>query len=197
MEKILAGADEVGRGPLAGPVVCCVVVCKESLLKSLKRMKIKDSKALSAKKRREIYEKINKIKIKGLWWKVSFVSEKIIDKINILKATFLGFKRCLEKIDPKPHLILIDGNQRIPRIKIPQKPIIEGDKKHPLIALASIIAKVKRDEFMEKVAKKYPQYKFEIHKGYPTREHLRLLRKFGPSPIHRKTFYPVKLFLKE
>lgn len=195
MEKIIAGADEAGRGPLAGPVVCCVVVCKKSFLKNLKKLKVKDSKTLSSKKRQEVFEKIKKLK--DINWKISFVSEKVIDKINILQATFLGFKRCFKKLKIKPNLILIDGNQKIPNLKIPQKTIIKGDKTHPLISLASIIAKIKRDGFMEKVAKKYPEYKFEIHKGYPTKEHLKILKKIGPCQIHRKTFFPVKLFLRK
>lgn len=195
MEKILAGADEAGRGPLAGPVVCCIVTCRKSVLKKLKKLKIKDSKTLSPEKREKIFNEIKNLK--EIKWKVSFVSEKTIDKINILQATFLGFKRCLKKLKIKPNLILIDGNQKIPNLKIPQKTIIKGDKTHPLISLASIIAKIKRDRFMEKVAKKYPEYKFEIHKGYPTKEHLKILKKIGPCQIHRKTFFPVKLFLRK
>lgn len=195
MEKILAGADEAGRGPLAGPVVCCIVTCKKSVLKKLKKLKIKDSKVLSPKKRKKIFSEIKNLK--EIEWKVSFVSEKTIDKINILQATFLGFKRCLKKLKRKPDLVLIDGNQKIPNLKIPQKTIIKGDKTHPLISLASIIAKIKRDEFMKKVAQKYPKYKFEIHKGYPTKEHLKILRKIGPCQIHRKTFSPVKSFLRK
>lgn len=195
MEKIIAGADEAGRGPIAGPVVCCVVICKKSFLKNLKKLKVKDSKTLSPKKRQEIFEKIKKLK--DVNWKTSFVSEKVIDKINILQATFLGFKNCLKKIKKKPDLVLIDGNQKIRGLKIPQKTIVQGDKKNPLISLASIIAKFKRDEFMEKIAKKYPPYSFEIHKGYPTKEHLKILKKLGPCPIHRKSFAPVKLFLRK
>lgn len=195
MEKILAGADEAGRGPLAGPVVCCIVTCRKSVLKKLKKLKIKDSKVLSPKKRKKIFSEIKNLK--EIEWKVSFVSEKTIDKINILQATFLGFKRCLKKLKRKPDLVLIDGNQKIPNLKIPQKTIIKGDKTHPLISLASIIAKIKRDEFMKKVAQKYPKYKFEIHKGYPTKEHLKILRRIGPCQIHRKTFSPVKSFLRK
>ncbi|MBC7073869.1 ribonuclease HII [Candidatus Parcubacteria bacterium] len=186
MTKFVAGADEAGRGPLAGPVVCCIVVCKNSFLKKLRKMKIKDSKSLSPKKRKEIFEKIKNSK--EIEWKISFVGEKTIDKINILKATFLGFKRCLKKLKTKPDLILIDGNQKIPNLKIEQRAIVDGDKLHPLISLASIIAKVKRDEFMEKIAKKYPKYKFEKHKGYPTKEHFKILKKIGPCKIHRKSF---------
>lgn len=195
MEKILAGADEAGRGPLAGPVVCCIVSCKSSFLKKLKRIEIKDSKLLSPKKRKEIFQKIKKLK--EIEWRVSFVSEKTIDKINVLNATFLGFKKCLQKLNKKPKILFVDGNQKIPDLKITQRTIIKGDKKHPLISLASIIAKVKRDEFMEKISKKYPQYKFEVHKGYPTKEHFKILKKLGPCPIHRKSFEPVKSLLRK
>jgi len=186
MEKFLAGADEAGRGPLAGPVVTCIVVCKKNFLKKLKKLGIKDSKSLSPKKRLEIFEKVKKLK--GIEWKLSFVLPKTIDKINILQATFLGWQRCFKKLKKKPDLILVDGNLKIPKIKVLQKAIVKGDQKNVLISLASILAKVKRDKIMENFAKKYPEYKFEKHKGYPTKEHFEILKKFGPSPIHRKTF---------
>jgi len=186
MEKFLAGADEAGRGPLAGPVVTCIVVCERKLLKKFKKLGVKDSKSLSPKKRLEVIEKIKKIK--GIEWKISWVLPKTIDKINILKATFLGWQRCFQKLKKKPDLIFVDGNLKIPKIKIPQKTIVKGDKKNVLIALASIFAKVKRDKIMENLAKKYPEYKFEKHKGYPTKEHLKILKKIGPCKIHRKTF---------
>jgi ribonuclease HII len=186
MEKILAGADEAGRGPLAGPVVCCIVVCKKSFLKKLKKLGIKDSKSLSPQKRLEILERVEKLK--GVEWAVSLVLPKTIDKINILKATFLGWQRCFKKLKKKPDLIFVDGNLKIPKIKVLQKPIVKGDQKNVLISLASILAKVKRDKIMTNLAKKYPEYKFEKHKGYPTKEHFEILKKIGPSPIHRKTF---------
>ena len=186
MKKILAGADEAGRGPLAGPVVCCILVCKKNFLKRLKKLKIKDSKSLSPKKRLEIFEKIKTLK--GIEWKISSVWPKTIDKINILKATFLGWQRCFKKLNKKPDLIFVDGNLKIPKIKVFQKTIVKGDQKNVLISLASILAKVKRDKIMENLAKKYPEYKFEKHKGYPTKEHIKILRKIGPCKIHRKTF---------
>lgn len=191
MTKFLVGADEAGRGPLAGPLVCCVVLCEKKFLKRLKKFGIKDSKILSPKKRELILKKIKNLK--EIEWKISVISPKIIEKINILKATFLGWQRCLKKLKRKPALILIDGNQKIPNILIPQKTIIKGDKKNVLISLASILAKTKRDEIMIQLSKKYPLYKFEKHKGYPTKEHLKILKKLGPCPIHRKTFSPLNL----
>jgi len=186
MEKILAGADEAGRGPLAGPVVTCIVVCKRGFLRKLKKLGIKDSKLLSPKKRLEILEKIKKLK--GIEWKIASVWPKTIDKINILQATFLGWQRCFKKLKKKPDLIFVDGNLKIPKINVVQKPIVKGDQKNVLISLASILAKIKRDKIMENLAKKYPEYKFEKHKGYPTKEHFKTLRKMGPCPIHRKSF---------
>jgi len=201
------GVDEAGRGPLAGPVVAAAVIVNFKILsvKTDKKkgvreiLKItKDSKKLSFKKREEIFKLIQKMpEIKFAY---TFINEKIIDKINIEKASFLAMKKSILKLKNKlkitPDLILVDGNRKIPNLNYPQKTIIKGDNKIFSIALASIISKVVRDKKMIELSKKYPQYKFEIHKGYPTKLHLKLLKKYGPSEIHRKSFQPVQLTIK-
>ena len=193
-KKIIAGADEVGIGPLAGPVTACLVAANQTarLYQKFWR-KGKDSKSLSPKKRKEVFEKIKSCK--EIEWKTSSVWPKTIDKINILKASFLAYKRCFKKLKRKPDLIFVDGNKVIPTIPVLQVPIVKGDKKHPLIAFASIIAKVKRDETMKKISKRFPKYKFETHKGYPTKLHFSLLKKHKPCAIHRKSYTPVKKLL--
>jgi len=188
-KRIIAGADESGIGPLAGPITCCIVTICASRTPRYCRGQNKDSKSLSPQKREEIFDKIKTFK--GIEWKTSSVWPKTIDRINVLQANFLAFTRCVKKLKRKPEIIFIDGNKTIPNVSIPQVPIIKGDKKHPLIALASVIAKVKRDKIMKKLSKKFPQYKFEIHKGYPTKLHLSLLKKYKPCSAHRKSYSPV------
>ena len=195
-KKIIAGADEVGIGPLAGPVTVCILSVPSRFYQPLiKKLKIKpaefikDSKALSPSKREEIFEKVKSLK--EIEWKIASVSPKIIDRINILQASFLAYQRCFKKLKIKPDIIFVDGNKKIPKISVPQLPIIGGDKRHPLIALASIMAKVSRDKMMVKLSKKFPEYKFEIHKGYATKTHLKVLKKHKPSIIHRKSYQPV------
>ncbi len=198
--KTIFGVDEAGRGPLAGPVVATSIVIlkdqkpKNNNLKEIFKI-LKDSKALSNNQREKIFNLIKKTP--EIKYAYSLVSEKTIDKINIEKATFLAMKTSIEKLKNKiqknPNLILIDGNRKIPNLKYNQKTIVKGDSKVSIIALASVISKVVRDKKMVKLAKIYPQYKFEIHKGYPTKLHLKLLKKYGPSKIHRKSFKPVKL----
>ena len=183
--KCVAGLDEAGRGPLAGPVVAAAVIFNSKFL--LKG--INDSKKLSEKQREEIYEIL--IKHKDVKWGVGIVSEKIIDKINILEATKLAMKKAAEKISPD--FLLIDGTVKL-HCATGQKQIIKGDQKVFSIAAASIIAKVTRDRIMQKIHKKYPQYGFGQHKGYGTKAHFANLEKFGPCKIHRKSFYPVSQF---
>jgi len=187
--KIVAGADEAGRGSLAGPVASAVVAiesCKN--IASLKQ--VKDSKRLSANQREEIFEKI--IQEPKIKWKVSFIWPSVIDRINILQATKLAWKRCLKKLDSQPDFLFIDGNQKIERLKIKQQTVIKGDQKIFLVSLASIIAKVSRDRLMERLSVKYPEYNFSQHKGYGTKLHLKNLKRFGHCAIHRKSFKPVK-----
>jgi len=195
--KRVAGLDEAGRGPLAGPVVAAVVMIKmsKSNLKSkILNLKsnfkgIKDSKKLTPKKREEFYKLIVK---SPFWeWGVGRVSEKVIDKINILEATKLAMKRAIKKLKRRPDFLILDGNFKI-NVDIPQKSIIKGDEKVFSCAAASILAKVYRDRIMEMYDKKYPRYGFSKHKGYPTKFHLKMLKKYGPCKIHRKSFGPVK-----
>jgi ribonuclease HII len=193
--KRVAGLDEAGRGPLAGPVVAGAVVLDFKLkIKDLKLLKeVNDSKKLSAKKREELYEVI--IKNKNIKWGIGVVSEKIIDKINILEATKLAMTKAVGNLKIKPDFLILDGKMRI-SLPIFQKSIIKGDAKVFSIAAASILAKVYRDRIMQKYHKKYPQYLFDLHKGYGTKLHMNMLKKHGPCQIHRKSFAPVKFYSK-
>ncbi len=182
--KRVACLDEAGRGPLAGPVTAAAVILKR--LWKLDFNNIKDSKKLSAKKREEFYKILTKHP--AIKWGIGVVSERIIDRINILEATKLAMAKAVKKL--KVDFLLLDGNFKI-NSKIPQKSIIKGDEKVFSIAAASILAKVTRDRIMVRYHKKYPQYRFDMHKGYPTKYHCKMIRKYGPCKIHRKTFYPV------
>lgn len=193
--SLLAGADEVGRGPWAGAVVAAIVIfpSKFDPQKYPEFASLNDSKKITEKSRNKL-TKI--IKDTALVYSISFVDEKTIDEINILEATKLAIQNCLieiEKSTTKPNILLIDGNYKITS-NINQKSIIKGDSKSAAIAAASILAKVARDEYMQEMDKKYPEYKFSSHKGYGTKLHRELLLKHGPSPIHRKTFRPVSDF---
>jgi len=189
--KIIAGADEAGRGSLAGPVAAAIVAVKLGTVPNFRDCpQIKDSKMLSANQREKIFKRIRQEpKIK---WKVSFIWPSVIDRINILQATKLAWKRCLKKLDFQPDFLFIDGNQGIEKLKIEQQIVIKGDQKIFLVSLASIIAKVSRDKLMERLSIKYPEYNFSQHKGYGTKLHLKNLKKFGPCAIHRKSFKPIK-----
>jgi len=188
--KLVAGLDEAGRGPLAGPVVVAAVIInpkfRSRILKELKG--VKDSKKLSFKQREEIFEVLTNCNF--IEWGISKVSEKVIDKINILEATKLGMLKALEGLGCKADHLILDGNFKIDS-RTPQKSIIKGDEKVFSCAAASIIAKVTRDRIMLKYDKKYPEYGFKKHKGYPTQSHRSMLKKHGPCPIHRKSFSPV------
>ena len=190
--KFIAGIDEVGRGPLAGPVVACAVVIK--LKVKSEKLKvfggIRDSKQLSERQREKFYEILTNDS--HVHYGIGIVSEKIIDKINILQATFLAMKKAVENLKVKPDFLLIDGKWTLEDYPISQTAIIKGDKKVFSIAAASIIAKVTRDRMLVKLRQKYPQYGFEKHKGYGTKLHLEMLKKYGPCKIHRKSFKPVK-----
>ncbi len=199
---ILVGIDEVGRGPLAGPVTAAAVTINSANIKYQKSKikniskEIKDSKRLSSKKREEIYKILkNQPEVE---WGIGRVSEKVIDKINILQATKLAMVRATRnlenKIGRKINFLIIDGNFSID-LAIPQKSIIKGDEKVFLIKLSSVIAKITRDKMMLRYHKKYPKYRFDKHKGYGTKLHLESLEKYGPSKIHRKSFRPVRELL--
>lgn len=186
----LAGIDEAGRGSLVGPVVAAVAMLKRGNFFWLKKFsQVSDSKLLSEKKREEIFEKIKAEP--RIIWRTAAVSERLIDRLNIWQATVLAWRRCLNKISPQPSFLFIDGNLGLSHCLIEQKPVIAGDGKIFVLALASIIAKVTRDHLIRKLAPKYPGYDLARHKGYATKFHLEKLKQFTPSLIHRKSFRPV------
>jgi len=194
--KRIAGLDEAGRGPLGGSVFAAAVIVKKD--RKLKLLKVNDSKKLSLKKREELYEiLINHPKIE---WGIARVSERVIDRINILEATKLSMKRAVDKLKAKSKrkidFLILDGNFKI-NSNIPQKSIIKADNKVFSCAAASILAKVSRDRMMQRYDKKYPEYGFSKHKGYATKLHFKMLRKYGPCKIHRKSFRPVSNLLSK
>lgn len=180
--RIICGVDEVGRGPLAGPVFAAAVVLPERFPDDLRG--INDSKKMTPKKREEFYEKIISI---ALDYAITSVSEKLIDKKNILQATLLCMTNAIGKLHTVPDFVLIDGN-KVPNIKIPAIPIVRGDNLSASIAAASIIAKVSRDRYMLKMAELYPKYDFQNNKGYGTINHVVALKKYGPCSLHRFAF---------
>ena len=180
--RYIAGVDEVGRGPLAGPVVCAAVIMPIEEADLI--VGVDDSKKLSAKKREQLSELI---KEKAIAYSVYEVSEQIIDEINILEATKLGMKRAIESLPIAPEIVLTDGNMTLD-ISFPQKSIIHGDALSYSIGAASIVAKVYRDNLMDEYAKIYPEYAFEKNKGYGTAVHINAIKEIGLCPIHRRTF---------
>ena len=187
--KLIAGVDEVGRGPLAGPVVAAAVILP---LEEEKRiLGINDSKKLSAKKREALAQKIKEA---AICYAIEEVSEEVIDEINILQATRLAMKRAIEKLSPRPDFVATDGNMTL-EISIPQESIVKGDLKVASIGAASILAKVYRDALMAKYAEEFPYYGFERNAGYGTKEHIAAIQERGICKIHRKTF--VKKFWDE
>ncbi|MDD4531606.1 MAG: ribonuclease HII [Candidatus Pacebacteria bacterium] len=192
--KHVAGIDEAGRGPLAGPVFAsAVLIMEKDFLKARKIKSVRDSKKLKESKREEVFSDL--IKSKEIKWGVGKVSEKMIDKINILQATKLAMVKAIKDLEKRNKLkvdfIILDGKMKLD-LDIQQKSIIKADDKVFSVSAASIIAKVSRDALMKKHDKKYPEYDFEKHKGYGTKEHLEKIRKYGICPIHRKTFAPIK-----
>lgn len=181
--RAVAGVDEAGRGPLAGPVVAAAVLLKSESFTS----RIDDSKKLTPRQRLAAYREIMRKSHFG----IGIASEKIIDRINIYNATCRVMEKAIKNLPVAPDYLLIDGRVRV---RAPQKKcfISGGDSKSLTIACASIVAKVTRDRIMEKYHRKYPAYNFARHKGYGTKEHFRKLKSHGPSPIHRRTFRPVK-----
>ena len=176
----ICGVDEAGRGPLAGPVCAAAVILPEHL----EIPGLTDSKKLTDKKRRELYPII---KEQALAYGIGFASEQEIDEINILQATFLAMRRALDQLEVKPDMALIDGNRETD-FGLPVKTVVKGDSLSANIAAASVLAKVTRDDLMVEMAEKYPEYGFEIHKGYGTKAHYAALTAHGPSPVHRRTF---------
>ena len=216
--RCVACVDEVGRGPLAGAVVvCAVTINSKHEIRNTKQipnpkfkiqnLKLRDSKKLSAKQRNEFYEILTAHS--GVRWGIGIVSEKIIDTINIFQATKLAMQKAVKNLEKKLQeqkysnsydrrnrstidFLIVDGNSELRFKNIPCKAIVKGDEKVFSCAAASIIAKVTRDKMMLAYHKKYPQYGFDKHKGYGTRFHFQMLKKFGPSKIHRRSFDPLK-----
>ena len=178
--RLICGVDEAGRGPLAGPVCAAAVILPEHL----QIPGLNDSKKLTDKKRRELFPVIQE---QAVAYGIGLASEQEIDEINILQATFLAMRRALEQLTVRPEIALIDGNRETD-FGLPVKTVVKGDSLSANIAAASILAKVTRDNIMVELARKYPEYGFEIHKGYGTKAHYEALRTYGPCPIHRKTF---------
>ena len=180
---MVAGIDEAGRGPLAGPVVSAAVILPDAFSVP----GITDSKKLSPKKRDTLHKEI----ISRSIWAVGMADAGEIDDLNILRAALLSMARAVDNLDKRPDYLLIDGKFEIPH-DLPQKPVVKGDSLSISIAAASIIAKVFRDRIMEKYDSKFPGYGFSKHKGYPTKAHKQAIAKLGPCPIHRQTFKGVK-----
>jgi ribonuclease HII len=180
--RYIAGVDEVGRGPLAGPVVCAAVIMPIEEAELI--IGVDDSKKLSAKKREELAAKI---KEKAIAYTVYEVSEQMIDEINILEATKLGMKKAIEGLAVRPDVVLTDGNMTID-IPHRQHSIVKGDALSYSIGAASIVAKVHRDALMDEYAKQYPAYAFDSNKGYGTAAHIQAIKEQGLCPIHRRTF---------
>lgn len=178
--RLVCGVDEAGRGPLAGPVCAAAVILPEHI--SIPGLN--DSKKLSDKKRRELFPII---KENAICYAIAIADEKEIDDINILQATFLAMERAINQLEKKPDIALIDGN-RAKDFGVPVETVVHGDSLSASIAAASVLAKVTRDDFMLHISEKYPEYGFDVHKGYGTKAHYAALEKFGPCPIHRMTF---------
>ena len=185
--KNIAGIDEAGRGPLAGPVVAAAVIFPSQV----NIPGLNDSKKLSTKKREELFPKIQEISV---FYGVAVVDQKVIDKINILQAARLAMKQAVETLKITPGLLLIDGNQKIDST-LNQWAIVKGDLRSLSIAAASVLAKVTRDRIMDDYHKLYPQYEFNRHKGYGTKLHKHLIQEHGPCPIHRNTFKGVSEYI--
>ena len=184
---LLAGVDEAGRGPLAGPVVAAAVILDD--LKPISGLG--DSKALSARTRERLFDEI---RAKALCCSIAQASAEEIDQLNILQATLLAMRRAVEGLRLPPAKVWVDGN-RLPVLKVPAEAIVKGDAKVPAISAASILAKVHRDRLCEELHQQYPDYGFAVHKGYPTPEHLAALRAHGACAAHRRSFAPVRAVL--
>ena len=178
--ELVCGVDEAGRGPLAGPVCAAAVV----LPKGLEIEGLNDSKKLTDKRRRELYDVICE---QAVAYGIAFADHKEIDEINILQATFHAMERAVEHLSVRPDIVLVDGN-RAPSIPLPVKTVIKGDSLSASIAAASILAKVTRDRLMEQLDATYPQYGFAKNKGYGTAQHIAALKEYGPCPAHRRSF---------
>lgn len=184
----IAGIDEAGRGPLAGPVVAAACILPQGLLFE----NLNDSKQLSEEEREVLFHSITSCT--GLLYGLGIVDVETIDRINILRATHLAMQRAVASLSQKPDYLLIDGNQ-LPFFEIPSAGIVKGDAKSVSIAAASILAKVTRDRMMTELDVQWPNYGFKQHKGYGTEQHTQAIQKWGPCPIHRRSFEPIKSML--
>ncbi|RLQ23715.1 ribonuclease HII [Seongchinamella sediminis] len=183
----IAGVDEVGRGPLAGDVVAAAVI----LDPARPIAGLRDSKKLSESRREAL---AGEIRQRAAAWAVARASVAEIDELNILQASLLAMKRAVAALSPQPGYVLVDGN-RLPRWSYPSEPVVKGDDRVPAIAAASILAKVQRDRELVALEREYPGYGFAAHKGYPTAAHLEALRALGVTPVHRRSFAPVRAML--
>lgn len=188
VEELVAGVDEVGRGPLCGAVVTAAVI----LDPARPILGLNDSKKLTAARREQLFDEICE---KALSWCIARAEVEEIDQLNILHATMLAMQRAVAGLSVTPRLALIDGN-RCPPLAVPSASVVKGDSKVPAIAAASILAKVSRDREMQALDRQYPGYGIAGHKGYPTPVHLEALQRLGPTPIHRRSFAPVRKLLE-
>ncbi|MCP4705754.1 MAG: ribonuclease HII [candidate division Zixibacteria bacterium] len=186
----IAGTDEAGRGPLAGPVVAAAVI----IPKDVNIPNLNDSKRLTKNQREKLFEEIAS---SDAICSVGVIDNEIIDRINILKASLLAMNKAISSLGVEPDFVLVDGSFTVPNITIPQMAIVGGDAICASISAASIIAKVTRDRIMDKYQEIYPDYSFVNHRGYPTKRHIDELKQFGPTDIHRKTFKPVEKLLNK
>ena len=184
----IAGVDEVGRGPLAGDVVAAAVILDPARPVA----GLRDSKKLSATRREQLAGQIME---RALAWSLARASVEEIDRLNILQASLLAMHRAVAELSPQPDYVLVDGN-RLPRWAYASEPVVGGDDRVPAIAAASILAKVQRDRELTELDAQYPGYGFAAHKGYPTRAHLEALQVLGVTPVHRRSFGPVRLLLE-
>lgn len=188
--QYIAGVDEVGRGALFGPVVAAAAILPRAAIADLVQLGLRDSKQLSPARRTELAAKINAI---ALDVRVGYATADEIDQINIFHASLRAMQRAVSKLAPPPDLCLVDGRFPLPDLEIPQQNLTKGDRQSPAIAAASIVAKVWRDELVVRWAQKYPDYDLAANKGYGTERHRQALRRYGPSPQHRRSFRPCQV----
>lgn len=182
---ILAGVDEAGRGPLAGPVMTAAVVLTHSQTEVLLEMGLRDSKKMTPKKREKVFEKMLEL---GVIWCAMAATPELIDRINILQATLWAMRRSVERLPVIPDGVVVDGNSLIPGLDLYQEAVVHGDDIYPQISAASVVAKVLRDRVMVTYDSIFPGYGFAKHKGYGTKAHRQAMADLGPSPIHRHSF---------
>lgn len=182
---MIAGVDEVGRGAIFGPVVAGAVILSEEAAQNLMEKGVTDSKKISPGQRDRLYDDILAL---ALCCRIGIASVREIDRINILQASLLAMHRAIRRLSPQPTLCLVDGNQSIPRLPLPQQTIVQGDQHSIYIAAASIVAKVWRDRLVVRLSKRFPNYDLAMNKGYGTRKHLESLSLLGITPLHRRSF---------